>query len=356
MPLTSDIRIRSVRPLISPAILEDELSLGADSAAFIQQARREIAAVVLGQDDRLLAVVGPCSVHDPASALEYARKLAPLAARLAPDLVTVMRVYFEKPRTVVGWKGLINDPGLDGSFQINRGLRLARKLLLDVTAVGLPIATEFLDTTLGQYYADLISWGAIGARTTESQIHRELASGLSMPVGFKNRTDGDLQVAVDAIMSAQHPHVFPSLTHEGAPAVLTTAGNEHGHLVLRGGSRSGPNYESQHIEAASALLLRAGAPNAILVDCSHANSGKRYERQPQVAFDVAAQVANGQRAIVGVMLESHLVSGSQSVVAGQPLTYGQSITDGCLAFESVVPVLEGLAQAVRDRRLRLQSY
>ncbi|MBK7314819.1 3-deoxy-7-phosphoheptulonate synthase [Candidatus Aalborgicola defluviihabitans] len=350
MPLTSDIRIRSVRPLISPAILEDELPLPAAAETFIQSARQQIARIILGQDDRLLAVVGPCSVHDPVSALEYARKLAPLATRLSPDLLVVMRVYFEKPRTVVGWKGLINDPGLDGSFQINRGLRLARQLLLDVTAQGLPIATEFLDTTLGQYYADLVSWGAIGARTTESQIHRELASGLSMPVGFKNRTDGDLQVAVDAILSAQHPHCFPSLTHQGAPAVLTTAGNPHGHLVLRGGSRSGPNFGAEHVAQAAALLQQAGAPQAVLVDCSHANSGKRFDRQPEVAHDVAGQVAAGQSAIIGVMLESHLVAGTQSVKPGQPLTYGQSITDACLAFDDVVPVLEDLAQAVRQRR------
>ena len=350
MPLTSDIRIRSVRPLISPAILEDELPLPAAAETFIQSARQQIARIILGQDDRLLAVVGPCSVHDPVSALEYARKLAPLATRLSPDLLVVMRVYFEKPRTVVGWKGLINDPGLDGSFQINRGLRLARQLLLDVTAQGLPIATEFLDTTLGQYYADLVSWGAIGARTTESQIHRELASGLSMPVGFKNRTDGDLQVAVDAILSAQHPHCFPSLTHQGAPAVLTTAGNPHGHLVLRGGSRSGPNFGAEHVAQSAALLQQAGAPQAVLVDCSHANSGKRFDRQPEVAHDVAGQVAAGQRAIIGVMLESHLVAGTQSVKPGQPLTYGQSITDACLAFDDVVPVLEDLAQAVRQRR------
>ena len=300
MPSTADIRIRSVRPLISPAILEDELPLGEAGALAIQQARRAVAQVILGQDDRLLVLVGPCSVHDPASALDYARKLAPLAARLADDLLVVMRVYFEKPRTVVGWKGLINDPALDGSFQINRGLRLARKLMLDITGEGLPIATEFLDTTLGQYYADLVSWGAIGARTVESQIHRELASGLSMPVGFKNRTDGDLQVAVDAILSARHPHCFPSLTHEGSPAVLTTTGNEHGHLVLRGGSRTGPNYGADHIVLASGLLQKAGAPNAILVDCSHANSGKRFDRQPEVAHDVADQVAAGQTAVLVV--------------------------------------------------------
>jgi 3-deoxy-7-phosphoheptulonate synthase len=350
MPDTSDIRIRSVRPLISPAILEDELPLGDSGAATIKAARKAVANIILGQDDRLLAIVGPCSVHDPEAALEYARKLQPVAQALSQDLLVVMRVYFEKPRTVVGWKGLINDPGLDGSFQINRGLRLARKLLLDVTDVGLPIATEFLDTTLGQYYADLISWGAIGARTTESQIHRELASGLSMPVGFKNRTDGDIQVAVDAIMSARHAHCFPSLTHEGAPAVLTTSGNEHGHLVLRGGSRVGPNFEAAHIAESLALLAKAGAPAAVLVDCSHANSGKKFDRQPAVAHDVAQQMAAGQRGIIGVMLESHLVAGTQAVVPGKPLVYGQSITDACLAFDDVVPVLQDLAQAVRARR------
>ncbi len=355
MPPTSDVRIRSVRPLISPAILEDELPLAAADADFVAHARRAVANIVLGQDDRLLAVVGPCSAHDPLAVREYAHKLAAVAKRLSNDVLVVMRVYFEKPRTVVGWKGLINDPGLDGSFQINRGLRLARKLLLDVTAEGLPIATEFLDTTLGQYYADLISWGAIGARTTESQIHRELASGLSMPVGFKNRTDGDLQVAVDAILSARHPHSFPSLTHEGAPAVLTTCGNEHGHLVLRGGSRSGPNYSAGHIAQAVALLQKAAVPSAILVDCSHANSGKRFDQQPAVARDVGAQIAAGQRAIIGVMLESHLVAGAQTVVAGQTLTYGQSITDACLAFDDVVPVLEDLAKAVRARRQQVLS-
>ncbi len=350
MPATSDLRIRGAKPLISPAILTDELPLSESGAAVVWAGRRAVEDIVIQKDDRLLAIVGPCSVHDPAAALEYASRLQPVAARFADDLLVVMRVYFEKPRTVVGWKGLINDPGLDGSFQINRGLRLARKLLLEVTALGLPIATEFLDTTLGQYYADLISWGAIGARTTESQIHRELASGLSMPVGFKNRTDGDIQVAVDAILSARHPHSFPSLTHEGAPAVLTTAGNEHGHLVLRGGSRVGPNYSAAHVGEAAGLLAAAGVPPVVLVDCSHANSGKKPERQPEVAREVAAQVAGGERAIIGVMLESHLVAGTQSVKPDVPLTYGQSITDACLAFDETVPVLEDLARAARARR------
>ena len=351
MTTVTDVRIKSVRPLISPAILEDELPLSEAHASHIHDFRRQVANIVMGKDDRLLVLVGPCSVHDTQAALDYARRLKPLAEELSKDLLIVMRVYFEKPRTVVGWKGLINDPELDGSFQINRGLRLARKLLLDITEVGLPIATEFLDTTLGQYYADLISWGAIGARTTESQVHRELASGLSMPVGFKYRTDGDVQVAVDAIRSARHPHCFPSLTHQGAPAVFNTTGNEHAHLVLRGGSRSGPNFEAAHIASASALLGAAGLPQAILVDCSHANSSKRYENQTVVARDIADQLQAGQRAIIGVMLESHLVAGSQTVVPGQALTYGQSITDGCIAFADTVPVLKMLAQAVEARRV-----
>ncbi len=356
MPTTvTDVRIRSVRPLISPAILEDELPLSEVQASRVQNFRRQVADIVMGKDDRLLVLVGPCSVHDTQAALEYASRLLPLAEELSKDLLIVMRVYFEKPRTVVGWKGLINDPELDGSFQINRGLRLARKLLLDITEIGLPIATEFLDTTLGQYYADLISWGAIGARTTESQVHRELASGLSMPVGFKNRTDGDVQVAVDAIRSARHPHCFPSLTHQGSPAVFTTTGNEHAHLVLRGGSRSGPNFEAAHIAQASALLAAAGLPQAILVDCSHANSSKRYENQVAVAGDIAAQLQAGQKSIIGVMLESHLVAGAQAVVPGQALTYGQSITDGCIAFADTVPVLRQLAQAVEARRAALSA-
>jgi 3-deoxy-7-phosphoheptulonate synthase len=350
MSTVTDVRIRSIRPLISPAILEDELPLNEAGAARIQDFRRQVAEVVMGQDDRLLVLVGPCSVHDTQAALEYATRLQPLATELSKDLLIVMRVYFEKPRTVVGWKGLINDPKLDGSFQINHGLRLARKLLLDITEVGLPIATEFLDTTLGQYYADLISWGAIGARTTESQVHRELASGLSMPVGFKNRTDGDVQVAVEAIRSARHPHSFPSLTREGAPAVFTTSGNEHAHLVLRGGSRSGPNFEAAHIALASEQLSAAGLPQAILVDCSHANSQKRFENQLAVAGDIAAQLRAGQRSLIGVMLESHLVAGAQAVLPGQALTYGQSITDGCLAFADTVPVLRTLARAVEARR------
>lgn len=348
-PPTSDIRIRTARPLVSPAILEEDLPLPESGAALVHAGRRAVSDVLQGRDDRLIAIVGPCSIHDPAAALDYARRLKPVADRLARDLLVVMRVYFEKPRTTVGWKGLINDPRLDGSFQVNTGLRLARQLMLDVNAVGLPIGTEFLDTTLGQYYADLVSWAAIGARTTESQIHRELASGLSMAVGFKNRTDGDLQVAVDAIVSARHPHCFPSLTREGAPAVLATTGNPEGHLVLRGGA-GGPNYDALHVARSVALLTKAGALPVVLIDCSHGNSGKKHDQQPAVAADVAAQIAGGSRAIIGVMLESHLVGGAQKQEPGGKLTYGQSITDACLSFEETVPVLERLASAVNSRR------
>ena len=348
---TSDLRIRTARPLLSPAILEEDLPLAESGATLVHAARRAVSEILHGRDDRLLAIVGPCSIHDPAAALAYALQLKAAADRLARDLLVVMRVYFEKPRTTVGWKGLINDPLLDGSFQVNTGLRLARRLMLDINAAGLPIGTEFLDTTLGQYYADLVSWAAIGARTTESQIHRELASGLSMPVGFKNRTDGDLQVAVDAIVSARHPHCFPSLTREGAPAVLATTGNPDGHLVLRGGSRTGPNYGRESVRQAAALLAKSGSLPVVLVDCSHGNSGKQHDQQVQVAADVAAQVSAGERAIIGVMIESNLVGGAQKHDAGRPLTPGQSITDACLSLAETVPVLEKLAQSVAARRL-----
>ncbi len=347
-PPTSDLRIRAQKPLIAPAVLEDELPLADASAELIARTRREIAAIVTGQDDRLLVVVGPCSIHDPAAALDYARLLLPVAQRHAPELLLAMRVYFEKPRTVVGWKGLINDPFLNDSFQINTGLRLARTLMLQIVNLGLPVATEFLDTTLGQYYADLVSWGAIGARTVESQVHRELASGLSMPVGFKNRTDGDVQVAIDAIRSARHPHWFPSLTREGAPAIMGTAGNEHTHLVLRGGTAA-PNFSAAHVRAAAGLLAQNNLPPHLMVDCSHANSGKDPARQPLVAAELAAQIAGGERAIAAVMLESNLLGGAQDYRA-KPLVPGRSITDACLAWEQTLPVLAQLAEAVRQRR------
>jgi 3-deoxy-7-phosphoheptulonate synthase len=347
---TQDLRIAAARPLIAPAVLQEELPLAPAGVATIAAARRAVAEVVAGRDRRLLVVVGPCSIHDPSSALEYAGKLRRLAARLADEVLMVMRVYFEKPRTIVGWKGLINDPGLDGTFRINEGLRLARRLLLDVNALGLPAANEFLDTTIGQYYADLISWGCIGARTVESQVHRELASGLSMPVGFKNRTDGDIKVAIDAMRAAHHPHWFPSLTLEGAPAVLGTTGNRDTHLVLRGGSVSGPNYTAQAVAAAVAALEAAGQPGRVMIDCSHANSGKDPARQLSVAAEVGDQVAAGSPAILGLMLESHLVAGRQDLAPGRTLVHGQSITDGCLGWRETARVLERLARAAGKRR------
>ncbi|MBL9187879.1 MAG: 3-deoxy-7-phosphoheptulonate synthase [Opitutaceae bacterium] len=345
---TSDLRIRATLPLVSPAALEAELPLNGAGAAHVTQARREVAAIVTGDDDRLLVVVGPCSIHDPAAAAEYAGRLREVAALHREELVIAMRVYFEKPRTVVGWKGLINDPHLDGSFAINTGLRRAREVMLGVVATGLPVATEFLDTTLGQYYADLVAWGAIGARTVESQVHRELASGLSMPVGFKNRTDGDVQVAVDAIRSARHEHWFPSLARDGTPAAMGTAGNEHTHLVLRGGT-AGPNFSASHVRAAADLLRKNQLPPHVMIDCSHANSGKDPARQPAVAAAVAAQIAAGDRAVAAVMLESHLLGGAQDYAA-RPLVYGRSVTDACLAWEQTPPVLAVLAEAVRRRR------
>jgi 3-deoxy-7-phosphoheptulonate synthase len=349
-PSTSDLRIRAQKPLIAPAVLEDELPLSGDGAALVARTRRDVAAILTGADHRLLVVVGPCSIHDPAAALDYAQRLREAAAMHAEELLLVMRVYFEKPRTVLGWKGLINDPFLNGSYHINTGLRLARKLMLDIVHGGLAVGTEFLDTTLGQYYADLVSWGAIGARTVESQVHRELASGLSMPVGFKNRTDGDVQVAIDAIRSARHPHWFPSLTREGAPAVMGTTGNEHAHLVLRGGTR-GPNYSAEHVRAAATLLRQNELPPHLMVDCSHANSGKDPARQPAVAQELAAQIAAGDRAIAAVMIESNLVGGTQDYRA-QPLVFGRSITDACLAWEQTLPMFTGLADAVKKRRSR----
>lgn len=345
---TADLRIRATKPLVAPAVLEEELPLDDARAELVARTRREVEAIITGADDRLLVVAGPCSIHDPAAALDYAARLRELTGLYAGELALVMRVYFEKPRTVVGWKGLINDPDLDGSYQINKGLRLARKLMIDITGLGVSVATEFLDTTLGQYYADLVSWGAIGARTVESQVHRELASGLSMPVGFKNRTDGDLQVAIDAIRSAQHPHWFPSLTREGAPAVMGTAGNPHGHLVLRGGTR-GPNFSSAEVRAAAQRLREHNLPPHLMIDCSHANSGKDPARQPQVVADLAGQIAHGERAIAAVMLESNLLGGRQDY-HDRPLVYGRSITDGCLPWEQTLPLFAQLADAVKARR------
>jgi 3-deoxy-7-phosphoheptulonate synthase len=347
-PATADLRIRATKPLPPPAVLEAELPVSDATAALVQQSRREIEAILAGRDDRLLVVVGPCSIHDPSAAIDYAQNLKRVVSLYADTLLFVMRVYFEKPRTVVGWKGLINDPDLNGSYEITKGLRLARRLLIDVTALGLPVATEFLDTTLGQYYADLVSWGAIGARTVESQVHRELASGLSMSVGFKNRTDGDIQVAIDAIRSARHPHWFPSLTREGAPAVMGTTGNESTHLVLRGGTR-GPNFSASQVRAAAELLKANALPAQLMVDCSHANSGKDPLRQLAVVADLSAQMAAGEAAIAAVMLESNLLGGTQDYQS-RPLVYGRSITDACLSWEQTLPLFAQLSDAVKARR------
>lgn len=343
---TDDLRISSAQPLITPWVLAEELPLRPPLAQRISQFRTDIEAALSGKDPRVVVIVGPCSVHDPAALLDFAQQLKRATAELEDAIIPVLRVYFEKPRTVVGWKGLINDPDLDGSFRINRGLHLARQVLLDVAELGLPAASEFLDTTFGQYYADLVSFGAIGARTVESQIHRELASGLSMPVGFKNGTTGDIGVAIDAIRSASHSHWFPSLTKEGTPAILKSAGNPHSFLILRGG-REGPNYSSTHVQAAASQLATCELPAALIVDCSHGNSEKDPARQALVMADLAAQIEQGQRAIRGVMLESHLVAGNQQVVDGEAPVYGQSITDACLSLADTLPLLRDLAAAVR---------
>jgi len=342
---TDNLRIQQTHPLISPAVLEEELPLTEQAADLVTRSRNTVRRTLNGEDPRLLVVVGPCSIHDPAAAEEYAGQLAALADAVSEQIYCVMRVYFEKPRTVVGWKGLINDPDLDGSYRINRGLRLARQVLLKVNEAGLPAATEFLDTTFGQYYTDLVSWGAIGARTVESQIHRELASGLSMPVGLKNRTDGDVQVAVDAIRAAAHRHLFPSLTKEGAPAILETRGNPDCHLVLRGGEE--PNCDAESIASAQGLLQKAELPGTVMIDCSHANSGKDPQRQPEVARAVVSLRSGntGQapnRDIRGLMIESHLSGGRQDV--GQEMRYGVSITDGCLGFDDTRALLLDLAE------------
>ena len=338
---TGDLRIAHSHPLISPAVLAEEVPQNANAKAVISKARGDIANILYKRDPRVLIIVGPCSVHDPVAVLEYAEKLQPLAQEVADRALLVMRVYFEKPRTTVGWKGYINDPHLDGSYRVNDGLRAARRLLADITALGLPCASEFLDTTLGQYYAELICWGAIGARTVESQIHRQLASGLSMPVGFKNRTDGDLQVAVDAMVAAADSHLFPSLTAEGAPALLETTGNIDTHLVLRGGRK--PNYDDRSIDAASQLLSAQNLHTGIIVDCSHGNSHKDHEQQKAVAASVAARRASGDKRVVGVMLESHLVAGRQA--QSDHMTYGQSITDACIDLSATAEIVRALAKA-----------
>ena len=345
---TDDLRIREITALIPPVDLIHEHPRTEAITATVANSRKAAHAILHGTDDRLIVVIGPCSIHDPIAAREYAERLMGKRRRFASTLEIVMRVYFEKPRTTVGWKGLINDPRLDGSFRIDEGLRTARGLLLDINRMGMPAGVEFLDTISPQYIADLVAWGAIGARTTESQIHRELASGLSCPIGFKNGTDGDVRIAIDAVTAASQPHHFLAVTKEGRAAIAATAGNEDCHVILRGGKV--PNYDAASVDAAAADAAKAGLAPRIMIDASHANSSKKPENQPKVVSAIAAQVASGDRRIIGTMIESHLVAGRQDLIPGQPLTYGQSITDGCIDWATSVEVLEELARAVGMRR------
>ncbi len=349
MTSTNDTRVASYKPLIAPQDLLAELPMSEESTALVESSRAEVKRVLDGGDDRLLVVVGPCSVHDTESALDYARRLRDLVPSVSGELCVVMRVYFEKPRTTVGWKGLINDPGLDDTYDVHRGLRTARELLIDINALGLPAGTEFLDPITPQYIADVVSWGAIGARTTESQVHRQLSSGLSTPVGFKNGTDGDVQVAVDAVGAAAASHTFFGVDPAGAGSVVVTDGNPDCHVILRGG-RGGPNHDPASVASALDVLEGSKLPRRLMIDASHANSGKDHVRQAGVAREIAAQVAEGQRGIVGVMLESFIEEGAQKLGDPAQLTYGQSITDKCMSWETTEGVLENLAEAIRQRR------
>jgi 3-deoxy-7-phosphoheptulonate synthase len=342
-----DLRIRDIKELSPPSHLLREFPIGEKASETVHAARRAIHAILHGKEERLLVIVGPCSIHDPSAARDYARRLMVERLRFADELEIVMRVYFEKPRTTVGWKGLINDPDLDGSFKINKGLRIARELLLDINGMGLPAGTEYLDMITPQYIADLVSWGAIGARTTESQVHRELASGLSCPVGFKNGTDGNLRIALEAVHAASQPHHFLSVTKAGHSAIVATSGNEDCHIILRGGRQ--PNYDRESVAAADREAQLAGLPCRLMVDASHGNSLKRPENQIGVVAAVAAQLGAGDRRLFGMMIESQLVAGRQDLVRGQPLAYGQSITDGCAGWPETIEMLEVLAEAVRQR-------
>ncbi|HEY4202870.1 MAG TPA: 3-deoxy-7-phosphoheptulonate synthase [Devosiaceae bacterium] len=346
---TDDLRIKEIRQLRTPQEVMNEFPRSESATRTVITARHALHNILHGHDDRLAVVIGPCSIHDPVAAMDYARRLLAVRERLADHLEIVMRVYFEKPRTTVGWKGLINDPDLDGSFQIDNGLRLARSLLRDINDLGLPAGCEFLDMTTPQYFADLVSWGAIGARTTESQVHRELASGLSCPVGFKNGTDGNIRIAIDAVKSATQPHHFLAVTKDGHSAIAATTGNDDCHIILRGGT-TGTNYDAASVEAACADAVKSGVSPALMIDASHANSSKNPENQPLVLADVGQQIAAGDRRIIGIMAESNLVAGRQDLIPGKPLVYGQSITDGCIDWDTTVTVLEGLAEAVAARR------
>ncbi len=345
---TDDLRIRTMREMITPAQLLADCPRDDAASTTVVAARTALQKILRGEDDRLIVVVGPCSIHDPQAALDYARRLVVERRRLADKLEIVMRVYFEKPRTTVGWKGLINDPDLDGSFDIGKGLHLARNLLLEVNRLGLPAGCEFLDIITPQYFADLVAWGAIGARTTESQVHREMTSGLSCPVGFKNGTDGNARIAIDAVLAAAHPHHFLAVTKHGKTAIASTTGNADCHVILRGGKT--PNYDAASIAAVCEQLEKAGLPQRVMVDASHGNSSKKPENQPAVLADIAGQIASGSTRISGVMIESHLKAGRQDIVPGKPLEYGKSVTDGCIDWETTVKSLDVLAQAVEAQR------
>ena len=349
---TDDLRIKEIKELAPPAHVLREFPVTEKAAKTVYETRQSIHRILHGADDRLLVIMGPCSIHDVKAAKEYAGRLKEAKDRLAADLLVAMRVYFEKPRTTVGWKGLINDPNLDGSYRINEGLRIARELLLDLNEMGMPVGCEFLDMITPQYTADLVSWGAIGARTTESQVHRELASGLSCPVGFKNGTDGNIKIAVDAIRAAQAPHHFLSVTKGGHSAIVSTTGNEDCHIILRGGKQ--PNYDAASVAAAAKGLAEAGVPGQLMIDFSHGNSSKKPEKQVDVGRDVAQQIAGGEDRIFGVMAESHLKAGRQDLVPGKQLVYGQSITDGCIGWEESRALLDTLADAVRKRRIKAE--
>jgi 3-deoxy-7-phosphoheptulonate synthase len=350
---TDDLRIRELKELTPPAALIKEFPCSSLASEVAAKARNVIHSILHGQDDRLLVIIGPCSIHDTKAAMEYANLLAEKRQEFKNDLEIIMRVYFEKPRTTVGWKGLINDPYMDNSFRINEGLKMARRLLLEINELGLPAGTEFLDTISPQYIADLISWGAIGARTTESQIHRELASGLSCPVGFKNGTDGNIKITVDAIKASSQPHHFLSVTKSGHSAIVATSGNEDCHVILRGGKT--PNYDVDSVNAACKEIAAAGLAQRLMIDASHANSSKKAENQLTVCENIAEQMANGDSRIMGVMVESNLVYGRQDLVPGKELVYGQSVTDACINWEDTVKVLNVLAKASRDRRLKLEN-
>jgi len=343
---TDNVRVESLKPLIPPSILvEEELPLTPAAHTTVLTGRRQVTQLIKGEDDRLLVIVGPCSIHDPVAAMDYARRLKPLAEKFANELLVVMRVYFEKPRTTVGWKGLINDPDLNGSYHINKGLRTARKILLDINELGLPAACEFLDTISPQFTADLVSWGAIGARTTESQIHRELASGLSCPIGFKNGTDGNVQIAIDAVRAAAHQHSFLGVTKQGLAAIVNTKGNDSCHIILRG-ANTGPNYSAEHVGRAAEALSKAKLLPRVMVDCSHGNSQKDHNNQPKVAEELAKQISSGSTAVMGVMIESNIVAGRQDLGTDPTqLVYGQSITDACVDLETTEKMLATLAQA-----------